>query len=233
MKNQYFGDIRDLFKFDLYDSLVSNVPFHHLFYLPMLTPNDSTLHGEHRNYEMAPAGTRNNDLITFFRSHAAQRDRRDVRHIEDYFISKNQMIHIYDNAGATWFKHQGRERYFAEIPPNELSKSLILVDPDVGLEPRTSDDRHIRYFELFYLFEKMNQDSVLMLFQFLNPTRRMNRAMIERRKLAELFDGMPLAIADNNVVFLLIGKSRELKDSLSMVLDSYTSIYSKLERWKP
>ena len=45
MKNQYFGDKRDLFKFDLLLDLMASGRFRQLAYVPMLTQADATRQG--------------------------------------------------------------------------------------------------------------------------------------------------------------------------------------------
>src|ERR1700679_1621877 len=51
MKNQYFGDARDLFKYDLLLELVAIQGGRQLVFIPMLTPNDGTAEGNLTGYK--------------------------------------------------------------------------------------------------------------------------------------------------------------------------------------
>ena len=57
MKNQYFGDTRDLFKYDLLEHLMDHFRPRTFAFIAMLTEDDDTDHGQKRNYRSARAGS--------------------------------------------------------------------------------------------------------------------------------------------------------------------------------
>jgi len=66
MKNQYFGDNRDLFKYDLIIEILTKGEFiRHFTFIPMLTEDDDTKHGGKTNRNEAKAGTKNIELKNF------------------------------------------------------------------------------------------------------------------------------------------------------------------------
>jgi len=56
MKNQYFGDKRDFFKYDLSIELCERIPLKQFTFIPMLTENDGTKEGIGRTYLRRNAG---------------------------------------------------------------------------------------------------------------------------------------------------------------------------------
>ena len=70
MKHQYFGDIIDLFKFDLLVHTCDNLGLDGITFVPMLTENDNKPDGSKRNYANAKAGTNNKQLIDFFEKYS-------------------------------------------------------------------------------------------------------------------------------------------------------------------
>ncbi len=66
----------------------------------------------------------------------------------------------------SYFSHRKRQSYFAGIESGLLSKSLILLDPDNGLEVKRSGEKHVLYSEVKELYERMDEDSILMVYQY-------------------------------------------------------------------
>ena len=61
MKNQYFGDIKDLFKYDLGEFLINEIPELERFtFIPMLTPDDKGPDGNKLNYDGRPGSKNTN-----------------------------------------------------------------------------------------------------------------------------------------------------------------------------
>ncbi len=88
MKNQYFGDLRDLFKYDLIESIMEGInKLQRFTFIPMLTEYDPNVgDGNKRNFKRAVKnvrpGTKNEELMTFlFRYTEIEPDKRDFREI--------------------------------------------------------------------------------------------------------------------------------------------------------
>lgn len=82
MKHQYFGDIIDLFKYDLLKTLNENIPFNEILFVPMLTENDNSNDGKKRNYQKAKAGNKNLELIKFLEENSKYKHERNAKMIE-------------------------------------------------------------------------------------------------------------------------------------------------------
>ena len=87
MKNQYFGDIRDLFKYDLIEHLMDHLHHKRFGFIAMLTKDDHTAHGLKRNYRTAKAGSANEDLIRFLEQNSSAQ-KKDFTRIKKYYQQK-------------------------------------------------------------------------------------------------------------------------------------------------
>ena len=68
VKNQYFGDTRDLFKYDLALHCMASTGLRRLTFIPTLTPDDGSADGRHVDLAKARAGSRNRPLVEFLES---------------------------------------------------------------------------------------------------------------------------------------------------------------------
>ena len=65
MKNQYFGDNKDLFTYDLIMQIMQGGLVENFAFIPMLTSNDGTGHGKKSDRARARVGTKNKELVSF------------------------------------------------------------------------------------------------------------------------------------------------------------------------
>jgi hypothetical protein len=227
MKNQYFGDVRDLFKYDLVQQIMLGIRrLNRFLFVPMLTPDDNRADGGRTDYLRARAGTRNRDLLEFLHG-CVEEDRRDINEIAAYFASRGIDITIYGD-GQPPFSQLNRSGYFARIDDVLLYSSLILLDPDIGLEVKDADEKHLMYSEVKQLYRRMRYNSLLMIFQYLprenRPTYLYRRCM----ELKHLTGDEPLHISDNEIIFFFLSKNKALKQELDRVLTEYGHAYSDL-----
>jgi len=88
MKDQYFGDIRDLFKFDLAFHIIAKGHLVRRFtFIPMLTSPDVRPDGRQRDYTKAKAGKSNQPLKDHLKK-CGDEARPDIRAIAGYFTAK-------------------------------------------------------------------------------------------------------------------------------------------------
>ena len=197
MKNQYFGDVRDLFKYDLISRIIQETnSINRFLFIPMLTENDNRGDGNKIDYNKAKAGTQNKDLMTYLKN-CVNMGRRNITEIKRYFESKEIKVYIYNEL----FIHRNRESYFDEIRKELFLHSLIFVDPDNGLEIKQSNERHLLYHEANDLYNCMDKDSILMIYQHFpreNHTEYLRRRTDELEKLTE---DSPIYISDNEIIF--------------------------------
>src|SRR5687768_13727041 len=85
MKNQYFANGRDLFKYDLLLDVLAGVPeLRRLTFIPMLTPNDASSEGN-RLLRVAPS--RRPDLLNFL-NQCLRDGRRDISCLHELLTAK-------------------------------------------------------------------------------------------------------------------------------------------------
>lgn len=230
MKNQYFGDNRDLFKYDLILQIIKAGLVTHFTFIPMLTPdvpsNKSVKReGEQRNRSKAKAGNKNSDLVTFLNKFA-DRSKRDIKELQGFFKKQGIEAIIFGD----YFYHAKRETYFREAEKKLLPKSLIFVDPDKGLEIKRTRDEHIKYCEIKSLYDRMDKSSILMIFQYFPRIRtqsNIQKHFYERStKLKEIGGGLPIDyIEDTEIKLFFLTRDKSLRESLGKVISKYGETY--------
>ncbi|MCK4818087.1 hypothetical protein KA005_20120 [bacterium] len=226
MKNQYFGDTRDLFKYDLIEHICNAQNFSEFSFIPMLTPDDETSHGENRDYSPPKPGHKNNPLIDFLKKYSAQPP-RDFTQIRNYYKQIGINSKIY--SGKKYYDHKERISYFSGIKKDYLSSSLVFIDPDIGFQPQTVfNDAHLGIFEFYYLLEKAQHDTIFMVIQF--PIQRQNRKIFIKNKivgLTGLINTKFISIDTNELFFLFTSRSSASLNRLQKTLKKYQAIYHK------
>ncbi len=233
MKNQYFADARDLFKYDLIISLMSDYELAKNFtFVPMLTPDVSTTHGSLTNYKNGWPGTQRNDLVKFL-SMCIKTKRRDIRNIESFFHRAKSCsglsVKIYSKDNL--FRNETRSNYFDNLPVNLLKNSIIFLDPDTGLEIKSdtnNKEAHLKYVEVRNVYRKMDKNSILLIFQFIPRVRRQPYIL----KICERLDkaiNKKFAIhyvSDNKIVFFALSKSKAREKLLNRAIKGYSIRYN-------
>lgn len=222
MKNQYFGDDRDLFKYDLVLQIIKEGLVSHFTFIPMLTKNDDSGQGKVRNRK--GAGTKNEKLKDFL-DKFGDKSTRNIKRLEGFFKKKDIGITIYEK--NKYFSKEQRKEYFKQIRDNLLCKSLILVDPDKGLKIENPTEEYILYSEVKDLYKRMDSGSLLMIFQYRPRTEKWKdccRRISEQLK--KEVGNSPIYISDDPSVFLFLTKENEsLRESLSRVIEKYREAY--------
>ena len=238
MKNQYFGDYRDLFKYDLVQEVMENLrKIKRFSFIPMLTEFKECNDGNKRDYnpekiEKRP-GSGNRDLVGYLREYndrVRDQKNRDLRHIGDYFKARNIKTEIFEPGESgqdKYFVNKNRSSYFQAIPDIYLESALVFVDPDNGLEVNNSSKKHILYPEVSSLYERMSDDSLLMIYQHF--PRQKHEEYINRRKedLRQRIGSKsePLWISDNEIIFFFLSKDHEVNNRISGILYEYSGRY--------
>lgn len=223
MKNQYFSDRRDFFKYDFLFALMEGVPgLRRILFVPMLTPNDGSTDGTLTDYA-AGDHSRRRDLWDFLQG-CLKRDERDIRALRRYMKGKPfEYIPWSDNA---FFTHAGRDAHFSNIPASALRQSLVFFDPDNGFEVPSMTARngakYLRYLELASVFSRMDDASIVIVYQHLPRKDRddffAETSMKVRKSLSakEIF-----VISDNTIAFFVISKSAGPAKAARQVLSLY------------
>ncbi len=237
MKNQYFGDIRDLFKYDLIQRILKELGSLQKFtFIPMLTKYDSKSgDGNKRDFARAKKdgrpGTNNERLIGFLKEYGEiDKDKRDFTKIENYFKSENIEVRIYKDKGHEYFERKARDGYFKNIPGEYLHNPLVFIDPDIGLEVKTWTEKHLLYSEVRELYDRMDEGSILMIYQHFPRARDKHKEYLppgRSNKLKKVTGDLPIWITDNEIIFFLLTKNDELKRRLEGIISRYKRDYQK------
>ncbi len=238
MKKQYLGDIRDLFKYDLTKQILKGVSSLRKFtFIPMLTENESkSRDGDKRNFakakEKGRPGTNNKKLIGVLKKYEEMDpNKRDFTKIKMYFKSEGIVMLLYEDKGREYFKHSPGDEYFKNIPESLLHKSLVFVDPDIGLQIKNSTKKHLLYREVEYLYDHINKDSILMIYQhFPRFPHKHKEYLPEGRSntLEKELGDLPIYISDNEIMLFLLTKSDKLKSQLKRIIKRYKRDYPNL-----
>jgi hypothetical protein len=129
----------------------------------MLTEDHGT-HGNQFVRDKAKAGFKNLTLIKYL-DKCIMNEKRNISHIKEYFRKKNIVINIYKENEL--LIHKYRSSYFNAITNEKLINSLVFIDLDNGLEIKKSDKKHILYSEIEDIIKRLNELSILMIYQHL------------------------------------------------------------------
>jgi hypothetical protein len=228
MKNQYFGDKNDFFKYDLVLDILQGVPTLNGFTLiRMLTPDDDTNQGRRVNF---PQGARRADLFHFFRDHVSL-EHRDIGLIQDLFEGKGIPHTLYKP--TTYCDFTTRNEYSQGITKQHVARRLVLLDPDVGFETGTHAylrrkdlEKYLFWDDLQSLVAKSDKQTCVMVYQHLQHDKRRVLADLHDRcgKLATRLKCRSAAyIRDNDAAFLLGSRNNENAQGLFVALARHAS----------
>ena len=229
MKNQYFADTRDLFKYDLVLELLEKSQTSHFTFVPMLTPDDPNYKGGRTNFGSMRFRPKHLELMSFLENCLATNNRKAVM-VERFFgrdsLKKQLELTIY--AEKKYFVSRKREGYFFDIPRKLLKHSIILVDPDIGLEVQSMkgrEENYLMYDEAGNLHNRMDQKSILLIFQFIPRVRRIPYLRkLSNQLCTQVAKGLPVHyVSDNQIAFFAFAKTPESIAKLSNYLASYAA----------
>ena len=153
MRNEFFGDDRDLFKWSRVLDLAD--PDRQIIYVPMFRP-------DYRLSKHAANGIRE-DVRQFFRE-----DRmKSIKNLApDRIVIPNW--EIYEDSGrVTYFE---KVRTAIEDAPN--THRVIFVDPDTGMQPQNASSKHIRDGSVRAIWGWMRDGDTLVIYQHAPQDRR-------------------------------------------------------------
>ncbi len=204
MKQQYFGDARDYFKYDVLDRLASDLgSIERLTCLWMLTAPDRTGQGRVRFTDDPELP----ELTEFFRERLASDDpaRRRVGEMRSYFASRPFALVSYRDDRED-FGPGTRAEYFARVPDQALRRAVVFFDPDKGMEPGRATAQHLRFEELREVGSRVDGASVAVVYQ--HRRRVPDCWELVASQLAERL-GRPVAyVAEAVLAFYVIAQTR-------------------------
>jgi len=234
MNIQYAGDAGDLFKFDLVRHMMKNVPGLERFtFIPMLTEErvrTTKKKGARRDPGGAgaprSAGSTNLALMEQLgRLREIESDRDYFSGIESYFGQEEILVDILHR---DTFSHENRANYFDQLFSRFPARSLILLDPDTGLEVKNPTERHLLYEEVKKIHYRMDEWSALMIYQHIP---RVKRDVYFRKRCEELTGitgAQPLSVSDGRIAFFILAKGPALRRTLCSLISEYSERYPGL-----
>jgi hypothetical protein len=218
MKNQYFGDRRDYFKYDVLDHLATELHLERLTCLWMLTPPDRTGQG------LVPFVPDPDlpELTEFFRTRLSSDERRQARVSEmgGYFRTRPYAFSSY-RPDREDFGPATRSEYFGSVPAEILRQAVVFLDPDNGMEPGRVTEKHLRFDELARVMARMDEPSVAMVFQYARRVADL-WALMAHQFIDRLH--RPLAfIAEPTLAFYVLTSSVDRRDEACEVLQRIAS----------
>jgi len=234
MNPQYFGDTRDLFKYDLARHIMKSMPeLGYFAVVPMLTgtgakgKKKSATKDLARAAEKGKAGTQNKELV------ALMELLQDVKSSTEYFTGIEEYgereriaMKIFNQVP---FSHENRNHYFRHVLAHFPRRSLVFLDPDTGLEESASSGKHLLLSETKALYDRMDTGSVLMIYQHYPRVNRKDYRRTRCLQLKELTGSSPAAITDNDIVFFLLAKNPEHAALLNDSIERYANTYPDLD----
>ncbi len=234
MNRKFFGDTRDLFKLDLVCHIMKNLPeLDNFTFVPMLTEDDKAP-GRRKSVKTdlgkaeknGKAGSKNKDLIAqMARLQEIDDDTEYFRGIQSLFKKQNTLMIVFDQPR---FSHENRTHYFNTLLEKFPDRSLIFLDPDIGLEVKNPTRRHLLLEEVRKIHERMDMHSFIMIYQHIPQVIRPGYIRNRCDQLASVAGISPISITDNEIVFFFLSKNPALKTNLEVVLGEYMSHYPVL-----
>lgn len=232
MKNQYFGDVNDYFKYDLCIYLAENLPKIQRFtFIPTLTANDVLL--KDGNKVEYPMGVGRESLYDFLQ-HCLKEDRpenpRKVVWLRKYFEEQGPKFKFrycpYGDSLDQEFTHRGREEYFQNIPDELLQSAVIMVDPDNGLDVKSSRvgnfHKFIKYSEARDLYQRMDVNSVLVVYQhFPRFNHEQYLKDLHDRIQEEIICPVPVTAFSSNIALIMLAKNEMGRKKLRKQVAGY------------
>jgi hypothetical protein len=219
---KFFGDPKDLFKYDLITDILKN--FHgkidRLVIVPMLTAYYPRFRGN--------PGCRNKNLVECFRRFRTKED------VDNYYTTlKEYFKDLKESIGTKkvrvriekdeTFSQVTRAAYFSGILEHFPQACLLFIDPDIGIKETHYNAKHLSFAELKGLWEQLDSDSVLMIYQHFQRNRVTGHSDPQSKAadVTRLTGSAPLIIADTSVMFIFLTKDPELRSELREILKNY------------
>jgi hypothetical protein len=160
LKNQFFADKHDYFKYDLWLEVAEKVEgIKRLIFIPMLTPDTEP-------QAAYPPGKRRERLYRFLQSCLAAEGRSIIR-LREFLCDEQREYYPYRDEDDKGFQNGSWDAYFEAIPKEWLRDAAILIDPDTGLEPnKKHSDKHVSYDNIRSVVSRCRGNWVVFIVQF-------------------------------------------------------------------
>jgi len=182
VKNQWFGDKRDYFKFDLWLEVAEKVEaISQLTYIPMLTRSAPP-------YEKGKRRERLYDFLKYW--HVPEC--RSITRMRDFLGAARFDYRPYRDNDEAGFRDGSWDAYFRDIQEDWLRDAAVLIDPDTGISPKKPDqpEKFVTLGNIAEVVGKSSGNSVVLVFQYLQKTPNSVK-VTSRRRLKTCAEGCP------------------------------------------
>ena len=226
MKNQYFGDIIDLFKYDLLETLNEELKLKGISFIPMLTGHNEEKKNDGNKRKFNGKAGSNNIELSWFLTPFKLESIRNFKAIEHYFEGKKIKLKI---LAEEEFKHESRSDYFKNIDKKNLNKQVIFFDPDNGMEVKKNTHQHLLHGELRQFYSKMSVDSVIVVIQFRPLRTNWTSTINDKIKTVKGVTEFVSFIRNGQVGFFVFSKHKTTATAVQIVLKKYKEQYNFLK----
>ena len=156
------------------------------------------------------------------------KSKRDFTQIASYFKSQGIEMLLHKDKRHDYFSHRGDGEYFRNIPRDHLRAPLIFIDPDNGLQVKESTKQHLLFHEAKYVYEHMDKDSILMIYQHFPLARSKHREYLPQGRAISLEKELgisPIYVSDDEIVFFLLARNNRLRSQLRKIAIGYRKDY--------
>ncbi len=225
MKNQDFGDNRDLLKFDLVCEIVSKGLVDQFTYVPMLTKDEERTEEQSVCRHSAVGGISNKELVNFL-DECTINEKRNIGQLEDFFRKCSIKAAIYGKDRI--FDPEFHVPYFSQIPKALLTNALILIDPDQGLEENINGPGNLLFSDLRKIYDRMDESSVLMFTQLIPQGLYDDYLSMRTEDIKYQVPGsQTISIDDLDTLIFFLTKNQSVLKGLIQVLKDYTQQYAQ------
>jgi hypothetical protein len=225
MKNQHFGENRDLLKFDLVNEILLSGLAESFVYVPMLTPDDPGYESDNFCRNESSGGRGNTKLLDFL-DYCVVNDTRQVSQLENYFKDEGYRASVY--CPQEFVTAENRQAYFEGAGESLQPKALILIDPDEGLAEDNENPANMSYSEIKGLYNRMDTDSILMFTQRFPDEmyeEYLNRSTYQIK--AQIAGVQPVSLDDLDSIIFFLTRSDATLSQLVQMLKDYTQKYAQ------
>lgn len=236
MKNQYFGDKRDLFKFDLLLDLMASGRFRHLTYVPMLTrPEPGRKEGL-----LLPksAGKHNCDLFDFLYSKCVSGE-RDIRVWKEFFLDAMHPDYRVFRDDRADYEYVSKSVYFNTIDDCDLRNACVFIDPDIGIENGTFSSMTRLGIDKYLFVEDIesivgrSEGSVVVIYQHLqrHDGKRLGDIAKRAKVLCDRLglDAVPF-VRRGDLAFFAVAKDQDLLRDVAKIFSEFAEKHGFLPR---
>lgn len=223
MKNQHFGENLDLLKFDLVNQILHSKTVECFYYMPMLTPDDPGQEPEDACRGKSSGGKSNSRLVDFL-DFCVINEKRDPAQLEQFFKGEGYQASVY--APQQFLTPENRRDYFAGFAQSLPKKALILIDPDQGIEDDDIGPANLMYSELEDIYNRMDEDSILMFTQRFKDEKRPEYLAKIRAEIQEQIPfSQPISLDDLDSIIFFLPRNQKTLNRLVEFLKKYTQEY--------